>query len=314
MNGGKSQMRPERIDETLLVKYLLGDLSEEEQVRVEDRAFDDADYLGALEAAEADLIDTYVHGDLSQADRRRFERRFLASPERLKKVEFARALAQVAADAKTAESPKSSVWQTLTAVIAGWNPALRFAAATGVLIVAVGGSWLALDNRAMRSRVASLETERREFTSRQEEMRRQLAEERSRAAALGEQSQRPAAPYAAHMSVASLILLPGLTRGDSRITEVPVDASTQIVHIGIQLEARDDYPRFRVELRRRSGEEVLNESNLARRQDDGRYSVSFDAPASALPAGSYELALKGVPAGKPAEDVGYYYFSVVKKP
>ena len=46
-------MRSERVDEMLLVRYLLGDLTEEEQAQVEDRAFEDAEYLGALEA-EAD--------------------------------------------------------------------------------------------------------------------------------------------------------------------------------------------------------------------------------------------------------------------
>ena len=97
-------MRSERADEKLLVKYLLGNLSEEEQVQVEDRAFADADYLGALEAAEADLIDAYVRGELSQSDRRGFERRFLTSPQRRSKVEFARALATIAAESKVRES------------------------------------------------------------------------------------------------------------------------------------------------------------------------------------------------------------------
>ena len=77
MMAGKSHMRWQRSDETWQVKYLLGHLSEEEQVQVEDRAFADADYLSVLEATEADLIDAYVRGALSQPDRRSFEYRFL---------------------------------------------------------------------------------------------------------------------------------------------------------------------------------------------------------------------------------------------
>src|SRR5512142_2012774 len=98
MSGDDSHMRTERVDEGLLQKYLLGTLSEEEQVKVEDRAFADAGYLGALEAAEADLIDAYVRGELPSRDRRRFEDRFFLSPQRRSKVEFARALARVTAD------------------------------------------------------------------------------------------------------------------------------------------------------------------------------------------------------------------------
>src|SRR4051812_7338736 len=92
-------MRPEPVDESLLVRYLLGNLTEEEQVRVEDQAFAEPDYLRAIEAAEADLIDYYVRGELAQADRQAFERRFLTSPQRRGKVEFARALARVTAEA-----------------------------------------------------------------------------------------------------------------------------------------------------------------------------------------------------------------------
>src|SRR5436305_14897182 len=88
-------MRMGSVDETLLVQYLLGKLSEEKQAQVEDRAFADTDYRAALEAAEADLIDEYVRGELPPADRRSFESLFLASPQRRTKVEFARALAAV---------------------------------------------------------------------------------------------------------------------------------------------------------------------------------------------------------------------------
>ena len=94
-------MRSERNDEKLIVQYLLGNLSEEEQVRIEDRAFSDSAYMGALEAAEADLIDAYVHNELSQAERLGFERRFLTSSNRRNKVEFARDLVRIAQDRKS---------------------------------------------------------------------------------------------------------------------------------------------------------------------------------------------------------------------
>ena len=43
----ESYMRTDRVDELFLVKYLLGRLSEEEQIRVEDRALADRDYMSA---------------------------------------------------------------------------------------------------------------------------------------------------------------------------------------------------------------------------------------------------------------------------
>src|SRR5215813_10857138 len=94
-------METEFTNEELIARYLLGDLPEEEQARLEDRAFSDRDYMRNIVAVESDLIDEYVRGGLSDSERLRFERRFLASAERQRKVEFARALAQVVPEATT---------------------------------------------------------------------------------------------------------------------------------------------------------------------------------------------------------------------
>ena len=87
--------------EKLLVGFLLGDLSAKEQVRIEDRALTDPTYLAEIEAAEADLIDAYVRGELPPDWLPGFERRFLRSPSRRSKVEFAKALARIVMESKS---------------------------------------------------------------------------------------------------------------------------------------------------------------------------------------------------------------------
>jgi hypothetical protein len=302
-------MGSERVDEELLVKYLLGNLPETEEVQVEDRAFADANYLGTLEAAEADLIDTYVRGGLSQSERRAFERRFLTSPNRWGKVEFARALARVTAE--SAEPERPALRQTWFSLIRGWSPAMGFAAGLAALIFIVGPSWLIVQNMAMRSRMAVLESQRHELETREQGLRRQLGEEQSRAGNLAAQRQQQQSTSGA-FAVASLVLMPGLSRAETRVEELVLTPSAQIAHIEIQLEARDDYPRFRAELRTRRGEEVLTWSNLPRHRTNTGYAVSFDVPASALAAGEYELSLKGVDH-QAVVDIGYYYFGVRKQ-
>src|SRR5215510_13729644 len=303
-------MRSERDDEQLMVQYLLGNLSEEEQVRIEDRAFSDSNYMGSLEAAEADLIDAYVRNELPQAERRGFERRFLISPQRRSKVEFARDLARIVDVSKTAEAApaRPSVWLSLITMARAWNPAFQFAV---VLIAVISVAWassLMVQNRAMQSRVASLETERRDLANREEALRRQLGDEQNRASSLAAELQQR--PSAGAPPVASLVLLPGLSRAETGRTQLVVNSSAQLAHIEIVLEARDDYPRYTSELRTRSGEEVLIRSNLPRRRTAAGYVVSFDVPASALGAAEYELALKGVATDGRSQDLGYYYFSV----
>jgi anti-sigma factor RsiW len=305
------------MDDVLLIQYLLGNLSPDEQARVEDRAFADPNYLVTLQAVEVDLIDAYVNGELSPADRICFERQFLVSPERRKKVAFARDLARVAAEAKAVEASPAlrvSAWQSFLRAVRGWNPALQFAAGLAVVILLAGASWLTVENVTMRSRIAGLETQGGELQTRTDDLRRQLDQEQARSGSLAAQVQqqgtsaRGPAPVAA-----SLMLLSGLSRAESRREQLVLSPNAGIAHIEVQLEARDDYPRFRAELRTLGGAEVVSLGSLSRRRVAAGYDVSFDVPASALATDQYELTLKGVSNDQTAQDVGFYYFSVLKQ-
>jgi len=311
MMADQSPMRLQRNNETSHVKYLLGKMTEEEQGDVEDRAFADADYLSALEATEADLIDAYVRGELSQSDRRSFEFRFLTSRERRRKVEFARALATITSESKTQE-PRAPARPFFMRALWGWNPVVPFAAAAAVLICIAGGAWLVSENAASRARVAGLEAERRGFEAREQSLRQQLGEEQNRVAALAAQNRQPSEAARAPL-VASLVLVPGLSRARTEVEQLVLSPSVQIARIEIELESRDDFPRFRAELRTRRGEEVLTRGNLVRRKSGPGFAVSVDVPASALAVGDYELALKGITADHTSQDVGYYYFGVQRR-
>jgi hypothetical protein len=296
-------MRSQRIDEELLVNYLLGNLTEQEQALVEDRAFADPRYLSAVEAAEADLIDAYVRGELSQADRQAFETRFLNSAQRRSKVEFAKALARVAAETPLPVSASPS----LLALIRAWNPAVRFAAGFAAVVIIAGGSWVVVDSVSAHSRISALET-------REQGLKRQLGQERDRAGRLAAQLQRrPPQETTRTPAVASLILMSGLARGETRVQQLALDPRMQLVHIEIQVEPRDEYPQFRIELRTR-GREILSLSDLVRRRAGAGYAVVLDVPSSALAAGEYELALQGMAAdAQQAHEIGYYYFRVQKQ-
>src|SRR5215470_1022112 len=169
-------------NEELIARYLLGDLPEEEQARLEDRAFSDRDYMRNIVAVESDLIDEYVRGGLSDSDRLRFERRFLASAERRRKVEFARALANVTprATAEDAARPATvsapaSWWNSFITSLRGLNPAFRFSMAAAALIFVIGVPWLIAEAVRMRAQVAQLQAERQTL-QRQEEILRQHAD------------------------------------------------------------------------------------------------------------------------------------------
>jgi anti-sigma-K factor RskA len=164
-------MKQTDLNEDLLARYLLGELTEEEQVRVEERAFNDPETLAQILAMENDLVDEYVRGELPGEARRRFELKFLNSAERRRKIEFAGTLARldptslnVTADASAAanaapafstpdatqnSSAQSSRWRSFLDSLARFplTPRLSFAALTLVLLI---GGTLFFINRQRR--------------------------------------------------------------------------------------------------------------------------------------------------------------------
>jgi hypothetical protein len=86
-------MNEQILDEVVARRFWLGQLSPEEQGRIEELAFDDPKWFAFLQAAEDDLIDEFVYDDLSSEERTLFEKHFLAQqPELREDVEVARAL------------------------------------------------------------------------------------------------------------------------------------------------------------------------------------------------------------------------------
>ncbi len=121
--------------------YLLGRLdSEPRSERVEERMMSEPEYYDELLVVEDEVIDQYLSGELSAAERDGFERNFLSTPERVRKLKFARALRGYVSAAPPAERREgggrvSSFFRSLFA-----SPA-RAAVATAVVLVA--GSLLA---------------------------------------------------------------------------------------------------------------------------------------------------------------------------
>ncbi|QQS48406.1 MAG: hypothetical protein IPM66_07145 [Acidobacteriota bacterium] len=314
-------------DEKLVVRYLLGQLPEEEQQRLEERAFTDQEYLRNVLAVERDLIDEYVRGELSAVERQQFEKLFLASPERRRKVEFARALTSLVSEAPQPEKagrpaePGASWLDSLVAFLLGSNPALKISLAAASLFFVIGGLWLITGNLRMRAQIAGLEAERRERQERLEalenqvagalargdELAAQLRQERSRESA--RQLQREQSE--SRPTVFSLALLPGLSRGAADRPTLVLSRSARLARLDVGLEPGDEYDRFRAELRTRDGQEIFTQNNLKVRR--AGQTVTLDLPAAILDPGEYELALKGVTAQGTVEEIGYYYFTVIRK-
>ena len=332
-------METKSINEGLIVRYLLGDLPEEEQAWLEDRAFSNREYMQNIAAIENDLIDEYVRGELTDPERQRFERRFLVSPERRRKVEFARALARIVPDALTEDDTQpamifapTSWWNSFITSLKSLGPAFKFSMAAAAVTLVIGVSWLITETIRLRAQVAQLQAERqtrqrqeatllqqsaderarsenlaaqlqreRERRERSEELARQLERDRSRDGSIGESL------------IATVFLPPGISRSAANRPKLVTSESAQMVRLRIGLDREDTYQSFRVELRTAQGQVIWTQDNLHPRQSRAGRVINLVIPRNVLGTGEYELTLKGVIDRQNTEDLRYYYFDAIKK-
>ncbi len=322
-------------NEMLIGRYLLGELSEEQQVEIEDRAFEDKDYLASITAVENDLIDEYVRGELSGAQRQRFEKRFLASAERRKRVEFARALAGVMSEQAVpkkivVQETKSWSWMdSIYAFINGLTPAARMAFVSAVPLLLIGAGYLSIETLRLRRELTEL---RAQNQSQQNSQQQALEVERHRNQELNaqlnqEKQQREqtdeslrelseagdAVNPAPRPVIASLTLLPGLSRGGDNKPNLVLPDDARLVRLQIGIDPEEPYKNFNVELLTLAGRQVWTREKLNARNRRGARAVGLTLPATALKSGDYELRLRGVTESGAAEDVGFYYFNVRKR-
>lgn len=76
----------------LIIRFLLGELSEEEQAQVEERFLSDNEFFEEVLSAEDDLIDQYLLGQLRGERRERAEALFRSSARQSRELEFTREL------------------------------------------------------------------------------------------------------------------------------------------------------------------------------------------------------------------------------
>jgi hypothetical protein len=337
-------MEQQTYNEELIERYLLGDLPDDEQVRLEDRAFSDHVYMQDVLAVEGDLIDEYVRGALPERKRRQFENRFLASHERRQKVEFARALAKVASKPALAETvpqpivapARVSWWNSFLAFLRDGNPAMKFSLAAASLLLVAGIPWLLIQTIRLRGELRQLQAERQTQRTRQETLERQAAGAGARAEELTAQLEqerklREQSEELAHQleqerdrlsrsqkepsqsTIASLILLPGISRSESDRPKLVIPQAARLARLQIGLEREDEYQSFRVDLRTAQGQQVWTQDRLRPRQSRAGRILNLTIPGSALSTGRYELTLIGMIDQQKTEDVRYYYFDVLKE-
>ncbi len=329
-------------NEEMMVRYLLGELSEEEGAKLEDEYFARDDFFEQLLVVEDDLIDDYVRGELSASRRACFEKHFLSMPQRRERVGFARELLRPAAQTSASTHPATvndrtlSWWQSMF-------PLPRFSlAVAAVLLVAVAlaGIWFAFDRNERRARLAREEAEhgarrqpnqtaspQQQTAKRDNQPNEESAPESAaspqpqtkdevpaRVPRINDPSTPPAQSPRARSAIASLTLSPDLVRSAGEAHRLVLTRGTDTVRLRLALKADDSYQSYRASLQTVEGKDIWGRpARSAQSSRSGAKAVTLQLPARLLPTGDYILMLSGITARGSVESVAEYYLKVEKE-
>jgi hypothetical protein len=266
-----------------LERYLLGDVSDEERVEIEETYFADDEEFESLMEIHDDLVDSYARGLLTPEERERFERRYLISEAGVERVEFARTLAR-----KTSRRRIS---------------ARRLAVAASIALVALAAAWLVFVS--VRRSAAPPAREHREQA----------------VTPHGPQfppTPPPAIPHGsppratAETAVMTLLLSPAGTRESGASTDLVLRPAPQWVRVELLVED-DRFDSYGVELQDVEGRVLWSEKSLRARASASNRIVATRVPAKLLPPGDYVVILRGV-RGTTSSDISNYTFTVVARP
>jgi anti-sigma factor RsiW len=325
---------PPVLDDNVLTGYLLGELSEAEQTRVEEQLFFDNESYERLQALKAEMTDQYVRETLAPKRREVFARRFLTTEAGREDALFARALDGVLRAENTTRAPAASEqsrvswWQSLLAFFSpssGWKMAM----AASLTILFIGSAWLLVERQRLIERLetanrerdvaqsearkgALLETELSRLNSENKELDeklRQTSKDLDGTRQNLDRILRQSRAASAVGAVLSLILVPGAGRGNERVEELIVNPRARTVQLQLLLEPGVTGSRYRAEVRIKGGPLIYRQDRLrSRRTADGN-AVLVNIPADRLKDGRYEVDLHGA---KP-DVLSDYEFDIIRR-
>src|SRR2546423_854790 len=254
-------------------QYLLGEIDENRRDTLEERLMLDESFNDELSAAEDDLIDAYLADELTDAERDSFKRSFLSTPERRRKLTFARTFRRYVSNARHAETDTAKERDVPpvprpTPFSLAWlmqHRALGASLAALLLLAVAFGAYRAFVSRSgTGGERAALEREIAELNS--------------------------AGRDVARAPSINVTLSPGLVRSSDGVQIVNLTAGIAVVKLQLLITA-SEYESYRAALESEKGEEVFTLGGLKDANENGVRVVPLNIPAHALESGVFRLKL-----------------------
>ena len=313
MRNGKNKAM--RLDDDLIVRYLLGDASGEQARDIEELYFKDPASLSQIECVEDDLIEAYIGDELGDDERLKFETYFLASPGRRERVALARALAQnlsamrVADDINKRRESRSSLpgRKRLTSATVR-----RFAIAASIALLAGVCVWLFIEGRGMRGELERIRAEKLDLERQRQELEQAIVALRTSIKdRQDDSSSGPGSPdQPGSQNIATFILAPGLTRNVEELKQIELPARGAAVRLLLAIDNDGGYTNHTATLNQPGGPELWSRHNLKPTKDAGAKVISLIIPIRILASGEYVITLRAVNSRRETEVIGDYAFRV----
>ena len=311
-------------DTRLLIRYLLDDLSEGEQDRVEERYSSDEAFYSKLLATEDELIDSYLQEDISPHDRAKFEHVYLTNPHRRKKVESNKVLLELVDNMLSPALLHRRFIASLRQTFSNPSVSVSYSFA-GLLIVAllgVGLCWMLWERARMHN---ELEQAKAQWTQKEKDYEKQIA-------ALNQPSASPqpspaspdkqetatdvprkevAAPRRWSPVVAFALQRGGRTRGGEAGALKPLVIPRGAVLVKLTVDVvPNDYPNFRVIVERPGGQEVWDGTVGSNRSGFSTKKIVLNLPVTLFQHRDYILKVTG---DSPDEILAFHHIAVINQ-
>lgn len=307
-----------------IVDYLLGNIAEPEQVRIEENLFTGEEFFERLSAIESRLIDLYVLDGLSASERQLFEEKYLISPRRHAALATSTKFVQLVDTYKRRQQsqPPTTWWASLKSFFESHRFLLEAAFATLLLVVSIGFFWLLTERSRLRNRTTLAEAELRQKQEElrrlqeqaaagsardQAELNRKLKELEASEATLKQREDelREAEARAANGAgaYATLVLSSTLRSLDTRPPALQIRPNNKYVRLIIYLK-ETPAEQYRATLQRVSGEDAW--SNIVPKPQGSSRKLTLTIPSSAFKDFNYFVRIEGLTkSGEPVSSEEY---------
>ena len=183
-------MKSPTLNDSMLRKYLLDDITDDERQALEEQFFQDDSLFDEMSALEDELYFDYQQNRLNPKESKAFEQKFLQTPQEIEKAVFANVFLETTAELATEkveiiEKEESvSWWKSFVAFFDFSGSMMQFSAAAALLLLAFGIIGLLIQNSRLQNEMADLQNKQAQERQEQERI---LAEKEKQQAELERQ-------------------------------------------------------------------------------------------------------------------------------